>query len=377
MWCQTPKQKFMGTSHVVSKWYPSQGRPNIGVFTSSEWHETSAIVGAFFAYTCLPVWITNTKGCSGFWSCIELTSWMHFTYCFSSSCQVPIEGEFIEFMNIVFCVFWEPCHDIYIYMIWFMFIECMMMVFESKSTVGARGKNQQFGSVPSLKVLHTDQVSSTTLARLSRDAATIRLHLGHNWIELTILGVFGLLTLVATFLSFFYVFDHVPIAFLGPACFQALFWWDLFVTGTSLFPRCPANLECIVYSSSFIGFVHGHSVTSTLGSCQCGIPLMYMWPQWVQSTGILVTCTHMRNSFARFFRQGGLLRLSQTHTAQMCFFAARAGVWLVFDGEITHWWGLAGSILASPNCVFGNKMISFLGKFLIFVTGSLEGRKEG
>lgn len=29
---------------------------------------------------------------------------------------------------------------IYIYMIWFMFIECMMMVFESKSTVGARGK---------------------------------------------------------------------------------------------------------------------------------------------------------------------------------------------------------------------------------------------
>lgn len=33
----------------------------------------------FFAYMCLPVWITNTKGCSGFWPCIELTSLMHFT----------------------------------------------------------------------------------------------------------------------------------------------------------------------------------------------------------------------------------------------------------------------------------------------------------
>ena len=126
--------------------------------------------------------------------------------------------------------------------------------------------------VPSLKVLHTDQVSSTTLARLSRDAATIRLHLGHNWIELTILGVFGLLTLVATFLSFFYFFPSCSYCFSRSSLFPGTFLVRPFRNRNQSLPTLPFKFGVHSILFKFYWFVHGHSVTSTLGSCQCGIP---------------------------------------------------------------------------------------------------------
>ena len=160
-----------------------------------------------------------------------------------------------------------------------MFIECMMMVSESESAVwqcshhrptaqqekprieGAAHRPSFFHHFGTIVPGH----SHHTVAPWQRIA-------GHGWIELTILGVFAFSALVAACCSLLYHFSNFfPCSLLNPASFRALFWWDNFRTGTSLFPHCPAILESTVfavYCSSF----DGHSVRTKVGSF--GIPPM-------------------------------------------------------------------------------------------------------